>query len=251
MALKEEFSQSQFRIEGLEEMIQKGGRIEPFTVEEEKTVVSVFGKIDRLDCFTDENGETFARVIDYKSGEKKFELASVAAGFHLQMLLYLFALKRTRTGPLAHLRPAGILYMPAKNPKALLPRDATAEETKALQKKSFVMSGLLLNNYTVLTAMEKDLNGRFLPVSKGKNGVKGNYLLTEKELNRLENKVEDLVRDMAKGLLSGEIAPMPKGEPQLLPCRYCGYRALCGREEKDPFLLPEKAPKDWLEEEEK
>ncbi len=248
-ALKEEFAQSQFHIEGLEEMIQKGGRIEPFTVEEEKNLISVFGKIDRLDCFTDPKGNTYARVIDYKSGEKKFDLSSVAGGFHLQMLLYLFAIKRNPNGPLAHLRPAGILYMPAKNPKALLPRDATDEDTKALQKKSFVMSGLLLDDYTVLTAMEKDLAGHFLPVSQGKSSMKGNYLLTEARMERLEAKVEELVRKMGRGLVAGEIAPMPKGEAQRLPCRYCGYRTLCGREEKDPFLLPEKAPEDWLEEE--
>ena len=41
-----------------------------------------------------QDGKLYLRVVDYKSGRKKFDLANVRMGLDIQMLLYLFALQK-------------------------------------------------------------------------------------------------------------------------------------------------------------
>ncbi len=64
-----------------------------------------------------ENGRTYLRVVDYKTGAKQFDLSQVAEGLNLQMLIYLMAIWENggeRYGPVT---PAGVLYLPARLPR--------------------------------------------------------------------------------------------------------------------------------------
>ena len=55
-----------------------------------KGVLKVTGIIDRVDIYkTGKN--VYIRIVDYKTGSKKFNLADVLAGINLQMFLYLFS----------------------------------------------------------------------------------------------------------------------------------------------------------------
>ena len=194
--------------------------------------MTVSGKVDRVDLYA-VGEESFVRIIDYKSGGKEFDVSKMAEGLNLQMLLYLFAIWRTQNDKYKNVRPAGILYMPAGNPKPILERDATEEAQKQAEQKSYAMSGLLLNDEQILCAMEKDLNGRFIPVSQGKTGLKGKYLATLKEFAALERYTQSLVEQMGAGLYRGEISPDPVQAGMTVPCSYCDYRAICGHEPSD------------------
>lgn len=232
-SLREEFAQTEFKVVGLEEPIRENGKAFPLHVPVDEThVVTVSGKVDRVDLYT-MGEESFVRIIDYKSGGKEFDVNKMAEGLNLQMLLYLFAIWRTQNDKYRNVCPAGILYMPAGNPKPTLERDATEEAQKQAEQKSYAMSGLLLNDEQVLCAMEKDLNGKFIPVSQGKTGLKGKYLATLKEFAALEAYTERLVAQMGEGLYRGEIAPNPIQAGMSPPCSYCDYRAICGHEPSD------------------
>ena len=103
------------------------------------------------------------------------------------------------------------------------------------------MNGLLLNDKTVLCAMEKNLAGRFLPVSMGKNKLKGEkWLAALEDFENLEWYALKLIQAMAGELLAGEIAPNPIQCGQRLPCRYCEFRAICGYETADGVRAPRK-----------
>ena len=56
----------------------------------------VGGKVDRVDGWIKDD-KLYLRVVDYKSGKKKFDLANVRMGLDIQMLLYLFALQKEGT----------------------------------------------------------------------------------------------------------------------------------------------------------
>lgn len=234
-ALRTEFAQTRFVVAGLEEPVGEGGKIPPLTVQVDgETTVTVVGKIDRVDLFRD--GETcYARIVDYKSGGKEFKLDAMAEGLNLQMLLYLFALWKNGREEYRDVTPAGILYMPAGTVKPALPRDAGEEQQQKAVEESFSMNGLLLDDRTVLCAMEPDLSGRFLPVSLGKSGMKGKYLASRKDFENLEAYTEGLIRSMADRLFQGEIAPDPYADGVYQPCSYCDYRAVCGHEARDGF----------------
>lgn len=232
-SLREEFAQTEFKVIGLEEPIRENGKVSPLHLPvDENHTVTVSGKVDRVDLYA-VGEESFVRIIDYKSGGKEFDVSKMAEGLNLQMLLYLFAIWRTQNDKYKNVRPAGILYMPAGNPKPILERDATEEAQKQAEQKSYAMSGLLLNDERILCAMEKDLNGKFIPVSQGKNGLKGKYLATLKEFAALERYTESLVEQMGVGLYRGEISPDPVQAGMTSPCSYCDYRAICGHEPSD------------------
>ncbi len=234
-SLREEFAQTEFKVVGLEEPIRENGKVFPLRVPvDEFHTVTVSGKVDRVDLYA-AGAENFVRIIDYKSGGKEFDVSQMAEGLNLQMLLYLFAIWRTQNEKYKNVRPAGILYMPAGNPKPTLERGASEEEQKRMEQKTYAMSGLLLNDEQILCAMEKELNGRFIPVSQGKTGLKGKYLATLEEFAALEAYTESLVVKMGEGLYRGEIAPNPIQTGMSPPCAYCDFRAVCGHEPSDGY----------------
>jgi len=234
IALRDEFSQTEFKITGLEEVIRDGGEIMPISIPvDDKSGILVTGKIDRVDMCSIEDSN-FVRIIDYKSGSKTFDVSQMAMGLNLQMLLYLFAIWRTNNEKYQNITPAGILYMPAGNPSPSLSRDSDEEDFNKTRQKSYVMNGLLLNDEKVLTAMEKDLEGKFLPVKKSSGCLKGKLLVTLKEFEAIEHYTKNLVGAMGKNLLNGEIAPDPVKTGQYPPCSYCDYIGICGREIDEP-----------------
>ncbi len=234
VALKDEFSQTEFKVTGLEEVIREGGEIMPISIPVDKEHgILVTGKIDRVDMCSIDNSN-FVRIVDYKSGSKTFDISQMAMGLNLQMLLYLFAIWRTSNDKYKNITPAGILYMPAGNPSPSLSRDPDEKKINDTRQKSFVMNGVLLNNEQVLTAMEKNLEGKFLPVSKSSGGLKGKLLVTLSQFEEIEKYTKNLVREMGDNLLNGNITPDPVQTGQKPPCAFCGYKSICGRELNEP-----------------
>lgn len=89
------------------------GELPAVTVSEPDAELRIGGKVDRVDGWVKDN-RLYLRVVDYKSGKKAFDLAAVRMGLDIQMLLYLFALKKEgkqRFG--MDIEPAGVLYLPA------------------------------------------------------------------------------------------------------------------------------------------
>lgn len=87
-----EFRQSKFRPSDFELDISSSKDLEPVCLTAaDGSRVYIEGKIDRVDTYT-EGGQTYVRVVDYKSGSKKFKLHELYYGLNLQMVLYLFTI---------------------------------------------------------------------------------------------------------------------------------------------------------------
>jgi len=203
----------------------------PLNIRTKDGIRVVLGGIaDRVDTY-EQDGKKYLRVIDYKSGQKKFDLSSLVYGLDTQMPMYLFALCRGgEKDPL----PAGILYMPAKAEAVEAGRDDAAEQTNAEFQKNMRMDGLLLLDQEVLEAMEQELSGRFIPVRKTKaNQLDSNsrsHTATEEELELIRNHVIYNAEQVAQRLHSGDIDNLPMQRKNLLACEYCEYAPVCGRE---------------------
>ncbi|MFR3921682.1 MAG: PD-(D/E)XK nuclease family protein [Dysosmobacter welbionis] len=76
------------------------GELPAVTVSEPDAELRIGGTVDRVDGWVKDN-RLYLRVVDYKSGKKAFDLAAVRMGLDIQMLLYLFALKRRASSGLA------------------------------------------------------------------------------------------------------------------------------------------------------
>lgn len=195
--------------------------------------VTVTGKVDRADILS-KNGKKYIRIVDYKTGTKVFNLSDVIYGLNLQMLLYLSVIKnkgRERYG--TEVLPAGVLYMPSFVSTLEMAADATSEEILAERNKKLRMNGILLNDEAVLSSMEKDLKGMYIPVSMGAKGIKGaDNLATLEEFGAVFAYIDKLIGKMATELLDGDIDASPAAS-SYDACQYCPYSYVCiGRDEE-------------------
>lgn len=188
------------------------------------------GAVDRIDIF-EKDGKNYIRIVDYKSGVKELKFSDLLYGVNMQMLLYLFALTDSgHKGAYSGSIPAGVLYMPARDAVPALGRSGGDTEKKKALKETYRMSGLVLMDDGVITAMEKDCGGEFIPVKKTTSGyAQYSKLIGKKELENLRKYSYELLEQTAESLHKGRIAadPLMDGKDSL-PCNYCDYSAICG-----------------------
>ncbi|HAN44439.1 MAG TPA: hypothetical protein DCP97_03510, partial [Ruminococcaceae bacterium] len=241
LQLIDELSQSEFSPVEYEMPIENGSQLaEPLTLKSKSGAeVSVVGTVDRVDIMT-KNGKKYIRVIDYKSGQKRFDLSEVLSGINMQMLLYLFAIWQNGKGKLEHSFPAGVLYMPSSDSIVNAERNISQEKLAAEHRKHYRMNGLVLADFDIVRAMEKDAAGVFIPAKiktkLNKNGEEeaafdnSSSVATLEQLGRLKKHIESIIAQMADNLQNGEIPALPICSDNRLACGWCEYKAVCGYE---------------------
>ena len=192
--------------------------------------VQIRGSVDRVDLYRRFDGSVFVRVVDYKTGTKTFEMNEITVGLGTQMLLYLFILcdNSRRYLEEGELRPGGVLYHPLSD----LVVDRGQDPTERL--KQMRMSGILLDDPSVVLAMEKEGGNLFVPAKLNKEGKPTGNVVTRHQFDLLRKTVETLLVGMADTLANGDIAALPLQKGNTLPCTYCDYRAVCNRDPEDP-----------------
>lgn len=219
-----EFEQSKFCPSGFEVKIGMGD-LPPVEVKTKKGKIFLRGIVDRTDtCVID--GKTYLRVIDYKTGDKRFSAERVEKGLDLQLLMYLFACcAADKTGKTL---PAGVLYMPASAPKLDGGKEYPNPEEEAVY--GFKKSGLVLADPEVIRAMEQDGGGVFIPAKLNKDGsvsARSVSAKTLEEFDALEEQLKTTVRNMGDRLISGDMCISPLKEGSINACRYCEYKSFC------------------------
>lgn len=237
--IAEELSQSKFTPRGYEMTLKKGGDFPPLRVPlPEGGQVIVDGIIDRVDTF-EENGRTYVRIVDYKTGKKEFRLSDVLYGLNLQMLIYLAALVEQ-----GDLQPAGILYMPAARPSVSALDGESGERVKKKAQEELRMKGLLIEEPSLLEAMEQTGEGRYIPVSRKKDGsYSSSSVVSGAQMQEVLTYIRTLIVKMAGGLRQGCVSAEPlKGDYDA--CAYCPYFAVCGHEEGDGGRMEPRYPRN-------
>lgn len=230
--IAQELNQSEFSPVAYELELGEEDRFPPLKIKlPSGETITVEGKIDRIDVMEKE-GVSYVRIIDYKTGKKEFKLHDILYGVNMQMLIYLAAIIES-----GNFRPGGILYMPATQPTVLAQRGDSVEITQKSVEKSLKMNGLLVGEEEILTGMEADMSGKYIPAAM-KNGkiTGGDSVVSSYEMDRILDYAKYSIAQMAEDLLNGEIAARPlKGEYDA--CSYCPYFSICGYEEKEEGVL--------------
>lgn len=240
-----ELSQSDFLPEAFELHLGEQGGVPPYeiTLADGGRVV-IEGYIDRVDVMRREEA-AYIRVVDYKTGVKKFVLSDIDFGLNLQMLIYLYAITQKDGQKTV---PAGVLYMPAASPMINADQDESAQSIDKKRAKAYRMNGVMLDDIDVIKGMEADGKGIYIPVSlkeekPKKGGTRdpetpvtlkvdkgGEYLVSRRELDMVFHRIDELITGMAQRLFSGEIPAMPaKGTYDA--CKWCPYTFACGYED--------------------
>ena len=193
--------------------------------------VQVRGSVDRVDLYVRADGTAYVRVVDYKTGSTRFDLCELTEGLGMQMLVYLFVLcdnSRRYLEDTGELRPAGVLYHPLSD----LVVDRGKSDAERLRRMR--MSGLVLDDPAVVLAMEAEGQSHFIPAKLNKEGQPTGNVVSLRHFTLLRGVVEKLLRQMGETLLCGDVAALPLRKGDTVPCQYCDYRAVCGRDPEDP-----------------
>ena len=195
------------------------------------------GRIDRVDMLKGPGGEQYVRIIDYKSGNARFNMAEVEQGLQLQLMLYMNAIvKNPNTSGNLITHPAGVFYFPIDDPVIDVDTDIGEAATDAALLKHFRLSGVALEGNTILEGMDNALapgiDSSVIPVRLNKDGRVakprgGPVVLLAEDFEKLSQVAEDKVKELGARMVGGDIEAKPCSLGQKSPCRYCRYDAVC------------------------
>ena len=197
--------------------------------------IQLIGQVDRVDLYIRFDGKAFVRVVDYKTGSKKFDLNDLSAGINMQMLLYLFNVcDCPEQFACDRLQAAGVLYHPLSDLLVDRKKDANVQKQRL---KSMQMNGLVLEDASVVQAMERDNDKCFIPAFIDKDGKAKGSVVSDAQFALLRGVVEQMLVNMANALLDGDIAALPTKKDEKTACEYCDFKAVCARDADDPTSL--------------
>ena len=198
---------------------------------ESKDKIYLQGRIDRIDTL-DLDGETYIRIIDYKTGAKKFDLNELYYGLQMQLLVYLDALIKNSKYILdKQVRPGAVLYFKIDDPIIKGKKEMTTEEVQEEVLDALKMKGLILKDARVVKAMDKDICGYSLVIPaafKADGDFKANSdVVTEDEFTLLRKYVNKKMIELCEDMLSGDIKIQPTKHSNRTHCEYCDFSAIC------------------------
>jgi ATP-dependent helicase/nuclease subunit B len=193
--------------------------------------IQLMGRIDRVDSM-DLDGGTYLRIIDYKSGNKKFELSQVYYGLQLQLLVYLDALISNAERYIEKQAiPGAILYFKIDDPIIKCNQNMSDEEIEKEVMKRLKMNGLLLKDAKVVREMDKDMQGfsLIIPARINKDGSlsKSPSVISIEQFGILRNYVRETLINLCQEMLGGNIEIRPSKEKKYSACNFCDYSAIC------------------------
>ncbi|WP_352400234.1 helicase-exonuclease AddAB subunit AddB [Anaerotignum sp.] len=193
------------------------------------------GKIDRVDLL-DTQGNYYAKIIDYKSGSKSFNFQDIYYGLQLQLLIYLDAYVKHYEKTATPMKPGGVFYFRITDPNISLSQEMTPEEIEEALYEKMQMSGLILENESVIQGLDHifidDVKGKssaIIPVGYTKKGEPSAtaYLADENQYEKLLSFVVKRAAELGDSMQNGIISPSPYRKNDQSPCSYCRYKSIC------------------------
>lgn len=180
--------------------------------------VKIYGKIDRLDLY-EKDGNTWVKVIDYKTGNKQLSYDDIYYGLSLQLLVYLDGAMTVISSEA--LQPGGTFYFYVDDP---IPRVNFEEEIQAAINQNFKLNGLLLDDDDVIRAMDNNRNkstSAILPVYGSESK------LSRPEFDAIISYVRKTVVRQIRRIYEGDIRIKPYRKGLSHACQYCEYKGIC------------------------
>lgn len=192
------------------------------------------GKIDRIDVC--ENGEEiYVKILDYKTGNKEFDMAAFYHGLQIQLVVYM--------GEALHLEeqkhvgkkavPAGIFYYRLKDPIVEKEADQQALEEAILKKLR--LDGIVSSDEAIIQRMDREFTktSSVIPVGKTSTGYsKASKMLTPEEFEDVIRFAKNQRKEIQEKIESGYVDAHPYQMGAQTGCDYCPYKHVCGFEEQ-------------------
>ena len=202
--------------------------------------LSLRGRIDRIDL-CEEEGRTYLRIVDYKSGTTQFSLERLYYGLQLQLAVYMgAALEWAGEQGKENVAPAGMLYYRIDDPLV-----AKSDDAGRAVRRELAMNGLVSADSASLVRQDRsffDASGglaagvtsEVIPAATLKSGLLSARSMAVEEENFyavLGCARETLFRN-AERIMHGDVEPAPYRRGTETACGLCSFRDSCGFDPK-------------------
>ena len=191
------------------------------------------GRIDRIDV-SEDTEHVYVKVIDYKSGNRKFDLAALYYGLQLQLVVYMNAAMEmeSRKHPDKEIVPAALLYYHIDDPTIETPVELTDEQINEQILAKLRMNGVVNSDPEVVERLDRYMQDKsvVIPVEKKKDGSFSarSGVLSREEMQMISSYVDAKIRSIGREILDGKIAANPYEKGNEEACTYCAYKKVCG-----------------------
>ncbi len=192
------------------------------------------GRIDRIDVY--DSGQTrYVKVIDYKSGYKKYQLADALNGLQIQLMVYMDAiLSQASAFSLKDpVHPAGVFYFKIDDPM-IQSEAADLETIEAAIRKELKMDGLVVGDRHVAAFMDEKLSedggkSDIIPFDLKKEGEpsKNASYLSNQHFEALMKLIRLNIHKVLEKMVAGEVKVSPYRCGKETACQRCDYKGLC------------------------
>lgn len=199
--------------------------------EEERMQLS--GRIDRVDTLAGEE-RLYVKVVDYKSGSRKFNLAALYYGLQLQLVVYMNAAveHERKRHPDKEVVPAAMLYYHVYDPIVSAEAGQEPEEINACLLEQLRMGGIVNSDEEIAKRLDGEAVAKsdVIPVEYKKDGSFSarSSVMSGDELEEVSAFVNRKVRQLGREILDGNIALNPYESGAESACTYCSFQAVCG-----------------------
>ena len=205
----------------------------------DKDKMRLVGRIDRMDTYENED-KIYVKIVDYKSGDKNFDLAAFYHGTQLQLVVYMNeALRRVqKDNPQKEAIGAAMLYYHMMDPLVEGSAGISNEAVNQKIKEALRMKGLLNSDGEILEALDtsKTQKSDCIPLDyDSKGGLRASVNAYDKEqMKLLSDYASYCLKEMGVKIKKGEIPLNPYMSGGADSCAYCAYKDVCGFDEKMP-----------------
>lgn len=199
--------------------------------------IQLKGRIDRLDTCIDDN-RLYVKIIDYKSGNTKFDVLKLYNGLQLQLVVYMNAALELekKQHPAKEIVPGGIFYYHIDDPVIEVKGQMSEAEVQEAILKELKPNGLVNEEEAIYRAMDQYFESKsdVIPVAVNKSGElsEKSSVATTEEFDILSEYVNHNIVKKGNEIYSGDVKVSPYVEGDSSSCDYCPYKAVCGFDEK-------------------
>lgn len=220
-----EQEKSRFKPTFFELKIDDNSTVTPLSVKLLNGTLNINGIVDRVDTYQDDEN-FYYRIIDYKTGEKKFRLDEVLMGLNLQMLIYLLAIKNSHSFTDKKMIPSALLYYPALLKESKSSRGLTLEEKEKSVYDRLKMNGIINSSSDVLDLFGEDL--KYYTDSFVRDKLSFEKVFSMDDINNVFEYMINTIKTIGNNILDGKISVSPVEDG----CKYCKFSSICKFDKK-------------------
>ena len=194
------------------------------------------GFIDKV-MSTEYNGKEVIAVVDYKTGDKNIKLDTLEYGLNIQLPIYLYLLKNSERFKDSVI--AGFYIEKVLNNVFNITKNKSLEE---LKNENLRLQGYTNSDENIISLIDSNyLNSKMIKGLKFKKDgsfYSTSKVLSNKEMDDMIVKVQNVIDDTIKNVITGNFFINPKVlKGKNISCTYCKFKDICFKTKSDEVII--------------